>query len=67
MVSSQPTWKVVRELRSAGFQPLRTRGSHTTWGHPSGVRVVLADGHRLTSPGLYRSVVRAIAESKGAR
>lgn len=61
MVSDQPTRKVVKELRAAGFSPARTVGSHTFWTHPSGTRVSVPDGHRTVSPGMYRKVLAAIA------
>lgn len=67
MVSDRPTRKVIRELRNAGFAPLRTEASHTVWAHPSGARVTIADGHRTTSPGVYRKVLRAIAEAQEER
>lgn len=67
VVSSQPTSKVIQELKSAGFETLRRRRPHTIWAHRSGVHVVVADGHRFTSPGVYRVILRAIAESKEAR
>ncbi|GAB3170573.1 hypothetical protein GCM10027059_37310 [Myceligenerans halotolerans] len=64
MVSSQPTRKVLKELRDAGFTPGRTVGSHTQWKHPSGVSVSVPDGHRQISPGVYRKVLKAIKDSK---
>ena len=67
MVSSQPTRKVLQELRSAGFAADRTAGSHTWWKHPSGVAVTVPDGHRTISPGVYRKIVKAIEDSKEAR
>ena len=64
MVSSQPTRKVVKELRSAGFTEDRTAGSHTWWKHPSGVAVAVPDGHREISPGVYRNILAAIKKSE---
>ena len=64
MVAEQPTRKVVKELRSAGFFATRTAGSHTWWRHASGAVVAVPDGHRTISPGIYRKVLDAIAESK---
>lgn len=63
MVSEQPTRKIVSQLREAGFVPARTTGSHTYWKHPRGVAVPVPDGHKEISPGVYRQVVKAIAES----
>ncbi|MCL2423078.1 MAG: type II toxin-antitoxin system HicA family toxin [Micrococcales bacterium] len=64
MVKEQPTKKVLKELRAAGFAPERTSGSHTWWSHPSGVGVSVPDGHRTITPGVYRKIVAAIAKSK---
>ncbi len=62
MVTEQPTRKVVKELKAAGFAPARTVGSHTTW--VSGdVHVSVPDGHRTVSPGVYRKVRKAIEEA----
>lgn len=63
MVSEQPTRKVVKDLRAAGFSPARTRGSHTWWTHPTGVATPVPDGHRTISPGVYRNIVSAMAEA----
>ncbi len=62
MISEQPTRKVTRELRAAGFEPTRTVGSHTRWEHPSGVTVTVPDGHRTISPGVYRQIMKALKE-----
>ncbi|MBO9555593.1 type II toxin-antitoxin system HicA family toxin [Cellulomonas sp.] len=64
MVSEQPTRKVTRELRDAGFTPTRTVGSHTRWQHPSGVSITVPDGHRTISPGVYRQITKAIKETR---
>jgi predicted RNA binding protein YcfA (HicA-like mRNA interferase family) len=64
MVSEQPTRKVIRELRDAGFRPGRTEGSHTQWVHPDGRKVSVPDGHRRISPGLYRKIVKAMRGEK---
>ncbi|MEP6480004.1 MAG: type II toxin-antitoxin system HicA family toxin [Rhodoglobus sp.] len=64
MVSEQPTRIVVKLLRSAGWQPVRTEGSHTVWRAPTGRTVSVTDGHRTISPGVYRSIVKAIEEEK---
>lgn len=64
MVSEQPTKKVLRELRDAGFAPARSAGSHTMWKHPSGVRVTVPDGRRKISPGVYRKVLKALKEAE---
>lgn len=63
MVSEQPTRKVTRELKAAGFSPARTTGSHTYWTHPTGVSIAVPDGHRTISPGVYRKICAAIAEA----
>ena len=65
MVADQPTRKVVKELKTAGFTPLRTAGSHATWESENGkVHVSVPDGHRTISPGVYRKVLKAIQEAK---
>lgn len=64
MIAEQPTRKVTRELRAAGFTPVRTVGSHTRWEHPSGVAISVPDGHRTISPGVYRNILKALKEAK---
>lgn len=64
MVSEQPTRKVQKELKSAGFVPVRTAGSHTWWEHLAGVGVSVPDGHKTISPGVYRKILKAIKEAK---
>lgn len=65
MVTEQPTRKVVKELRAAGFTPARTVGSHTTWVSPGGaVKVTVPDGHRRISPGVYRKILAAMKEAQ---
>lgn len=63
MVSEQPTRKMVKALRDAGFQPVRTVGSHTTW-KCGNVQVTVPDGHRTISPGVVRQIQRAIKEAQ---
>lgn len=62
MVSEQQTRKVKQELRTAGFIPARTVGSPTWWQHGSGRGVAVPDGHKVISPGVYRSIVKAMKE-----
>jgi len=64
MVSDEPTRKMVKELRDAGFVPIRKRGSHTRWEHPSGIGVSVPDGHRKISPGVVNSIRKAIEETR---
>lgn len=64
MVSDQPTRKVVRMLRDAGFAPMRTVGSHTIY-RKGRVSVTVPDGHRRISPGVYRMILRKIEEAAG--
>lgn len=63
MVAEQLTRKVTRELRAAGFEPVRTVGSHTRREHPSGGGVTVPDGHRTISPGVYRKISKAVEEA----
>jgi len=58
--SDQKTRDVQTELRAAGFIPGRSDGSHTWWKHPCGLGVSLPDGHRVISPGVYRTIQKAI-------
>jgi len=62
VVKEQPTRKVVRQLRDAGFRAVRTQGSHTVY-QKGALSVTVPDGHRTVSPGVYRKVLRAIEES----
>lgn len=63
MISEQPTRKMMKALRAAGFQPVRTVGSHTTW-KCGDVQVTVPDGHRTISPGVARKILRAIEEAQ---
>ncbi|CAN5266139.1 hypothetical protein BH11ACT3_BH11ACT3_20480 [soil metagenome] len=63
MVSEEPTRKLVRRLRDAGFTALRTVGSHTICGKGT-VTVSVPDGHKTISPGVVRQVNTAIEEAK---
>jgi predicted RNA binding protein YcfA (HicA-like mRNA interferase family) len=62
VVSEQSTRKMVQLLRKAGFQPVRTVGSHTWWQKGS-VGVAVPDGHKTISPGVVRKIHRAIEEA----
>lgn len=64
MVSEQNTRKVVKMMRAAGWTPVRTVGSHTTWQSPTGATFTLPDGHRTISPGVYRKLLKAMGESE---
>ena len=64
MVSEQPTRKVAKTLKAAGWQPLRTVGSHTTWEGPNGTKYTLPDGHKNISPGVYRKLLKAMKEDE---
>ena len=64
MVSDEPTRETIKRLRKAGFERRDAAGSHSKWTHPLGPRVVIADGHRTTSPGLVQKVNKAIAEAE---
>lgn len=66
MPSDQPTRKVVKELRQAGFEAMRTTGSHTIWRKGS-VTVSVPDGHRQISAGVYRKVMKAIADATNVK
>lgn len=64
MVSEQPTRKVLRELRAAGWQPGRREGSHTIWTGPNGTTFSLPDGHARISPGVYRKLLAAMRKDE---
>lgn len=65
MISEQPTRKMVKLLRQAGWTPARTVGSHTVWQSPDGKRSVsVPDGHRTISPGVARKIMRALEEER---
>lgn len=62
VVSEEPTRSVVKRLRSAGFEPMRTVGTHTLWANGL-ISVSVPDGHRTFSPGVVRQVNKAIQEA----
>lgn len=63
MVSEQPTRKVVKDFKNAGWGPIRTVGSHTVYGCPCGGHSYsLPDGHRTISPGVVRKAYRALEQ-----
>ena len=55
MVTEQPTRKVVKALKAAGFTSVRTDGA---------VKVTVPDGHRTISPGVYRKILAAMKEAQ---
>lgn len=57
---------MIKLLRDAGFQALRTRGSHTVWGKGA-VTVPVPDGHRTISPGVVRQIENAIVEANNEK
>lgn len=63
MVSEQPTRKMLKLLRKAGFEPIRTEGSHTRWETKGGVSISVPDGHRTISPGVVRQIMKKIEEA----
>lgn len=65
MISEQPTRKMVKLLRQAGWIPARTVGSHTVWQSPDRRHSVsVPDGHRRISPGVVRKIMRALEEER---
>lgn len=64
MVAEEPTRKVVKRLKDAGFIETDAKGSHTMWKHPSGATISVPTGHRTISPGVVRKVNQAITQSK---
>ena len=63
MVSDQPTRKVLRLLKDAGFTAVRSVGSHTIYANGD-VSVSVPDGHKTISPGVYRQILSKIKEAK---
>jgi predicted RNA binding protein YcfA (HicA-like mRNA interferase family) len=51
-------------LRNAGWIPIRTVGSHTTWQGPNGTRYPIPDGHRTISVGVYRGLLKKVEEDE---
>ncbi|MDJ0362306.1 type II toxin-antitoxin system HicA family toxin [Rhodococcus sp. H29-C3] len=65
MVTEQPTRKVVKALKAAGFTSVRTVGSHSTWVSANWtVKVTVPEGHRTISPGVYRKILAAMKEAQ---
>lgn len=64
MIAEQPTKKIQKLLREAGFTPQRTVGSHTFWTGPNGASIAVPDGHRTISPGVVRKIHKAIETSR---
>jgi len=62
VVSEQPTRKVLRELKDAGFTAVRRSGSHTVYMNGT-ISVAVPDGHRMISPGVYRQILTKIEEA----
>ncbi|MEV4125913.1 type II toxin-antitoxin system HicA family toxin [Nocardia sp. NPDC049707] len=62
MIAEQPTRKVLKALKEAGWSPLRDgAGSHTIYGCPTSKHdVSVPDGHRTISPGVVRTINRAV-------
>ncbi|WP_037084206.1 type II toxin-antitoxin system HicA family toxin [Prescottella equi] len=65
MIAEQPTRKIQKQLRDAGFHPDRTVGSHTVWKGPNGASVSVPDGHKTISPGVVRKIAKVIDASRG--
>jgi predicted RNA binding protein YcfA (HicA-like mRNA interferase family) len=63
VVSEEPTRKLVKRLKKAGFVRTEASGSHGRWQHRTGPVVFVPDGHRTISPGVVRQVNDAIAEA----
>ncbi len=62
MVAEESSRKIVKEFKTAKWSALRTDGSHTMYGCPSGQHgFVLPDGHKMISPGVVRKARSAIA------
>jgi predicted RNA binding protein YcfA (HicA-like mRNA interferase family) len=65
VVSGQPTRKMVKEFKVAGWTSLRTDGSHTVCACSCGKHTFsLPDGHRTISPGVVRKARNISTEGK---
>ncbi len=51
-------------MRAAGWIETAVVGSHTKWKGPNGTVFSLPDGHREISPGVYRSLLKAMKEDE---
>ncbi|MET8779642.1 type II toxin-antitoxin system HicA family toxin [Nocardia sp. NPDC050713] len=62
MIAEQPTRKVLKALKAAGWSKLRDgAGSHTIYGCRTGKHdVSVPDGHTTISPGVARSIYKAV-------
>lgn len=61
MIASEPTKVTLKRLREAGFTSRNAKGSHEMWRCNHGrVTVLVASGHKQTSPALVRKVNKAI-------
>ncbi|MFF9565716.1 type II toxin-antitoxin system HicA family toxin [Leifsonia sp. NPDC014704] len=63
MAKEESTQKVVKRLRDAGFERVRTKGSHSVWKNGS-VQVTVPDGHKTISAGVVRKIDEKIAEAQ---
>ncbi|MEU5404437.1 type II toxin-antitoxin system HicA family toxin [Nocardia asteroides] len=63
MIAEQPTRKVLQALKKEGWSKLRGgAGSHSIYGCRSGKHdVSVPDGHRTVSPGVVRTIFKAVA------
>jgi predicted RNA binding protein YcfA (HicA-like mRNA interferase family) len=61
VVKEEPTRKITKRLKAAGFTRSDAEGRHGKWTHPSGAHVSIPDGHRTISPGVVHQVNNAIA------
>lgn len=64
MAKEEKTRETIKRLRKAGFTRRDAKGSHSKWTHPSGAWVIIADGHRTTSPGVVHKVDKAIKDAE---
>lgn len=53
-----PAAKVIKALESAGFQLVRTRGSHAMLRHPGSGRGVTVPMHNPVKRGTLRAIIR---------
>lgn len=61
MVSEQPTRKMVKVFKKAGWSPVRTVGSHSVYQCSTGQHsFTLPDGHGTISAGVVRNAGKAL-------
>ena len=65
MTKEQTSRDVVKMLKKAGWIPAaKFVGSHRKWTAPNGETLSVPEGHKMISPGVMRTIEKAIKEWK---